>query len=555
MNFRKTILPVMAAAALTACTSTSAASTTASASTSNETETAAMTETTPVEMVDVTTDAGTLRGLLDNGLYSFRGVPYATAERFKMPVAVTSYDSEIQLALSYGTVSPQDRGLDGTGAVNDHEFMTPSNGTADMVANENCQNLNVWTNSLDGSKPVIVFFHGGGLSNGASSELSYYTGEYFAETYDAVFVSVNHRLNVLGYLDLSDYGEEYASSGIAGMEDCVEALKWVQNNIAQFGGDPSNVTIIGQSGGGQKVTTLACMSDTVGLFDKVVVMSGGYSSTPQETYKENTKKLVESLGLAEDEVVSTLTSMSYEDLYNAAVAAGCSFSTAYGTGTFTAPLFDENGVMNEYAAQRTWMVGTSFSEFSDNGGQVIYSMNADATLQKTDEEAMEMLTEKYGDNAQAFADAFAAAYPDHPLIESLYLSAMPASSTMQRAGLISATLDKFSANGTSVYNYVSAYTQPYCGGATMHHTADIPYFFNSIDTVEYLISGDETNAHTVASFASASLFSFMQDGDPSTDAMEWKAWTANEHNTMIIDATPECKADADTELYNLMFAE
>lgn len=214
----------------------------------------------------VTISPGTLLGFREQGVYNFRGIPYATAERFQNPVAIDSYGEGIQNALIYGPVSPQDRTLSATGAVNPYEFFTPSNGTADMVGNEQCQYLNVWTNSLDGSKPVLVFFHGGGLNNGASSELSIYEGEDFARTHDVVFVSVNTRLNVLGFLDLSAYGDQYAESGIAGMKDAVVALQWVQDNISAFGGDPGNVTILGQSGDGEKVTTLASMAETEGLF-------------------------------------------------------------------------------------------------------------------------------------------------------------------------------------------------------------------------------------------------------------------------------------------------
>ena len=418
----------------------------------------------PIEMVDVALPAGTLTGFKDGSLYTFRGVPYATAERFKNPVQITKYENDRQLALAYGAVAPQQASA-GTGMPNSHEFMTPSNGTADMVSNETCQYLNVWSNDLEGDKPVVVFFHGGGLTGGASSELSYYTGEYFAEDNDAVFVSVNHRLNVLGYLDVSAYDSAYDGSGMVGMEDCVTALKWVQDNIAEFGGNPDNVTIVGQSGGGQKVSTLACMSDTVGLFDKVVMMSGSHSTMTKADGESNTALLVDYLGLSADKVIPTLTSMSYEELYSASIAAGCNWNTHVGDGTFQAPLFDENGVMNEYAAQRTWMVGTTFSEFNDSGNMLIYMGDSSANLSAaTDESAMAKLAQMYGDKAQSVADAFAVAYPDHKLIDAAYLNTMPFGLT--RSGLIAqgGLLDQYSNNGATVYNYLSAYDAPYFGG-------------------------------------------------------------------------------------------
>lgn len=509
--------------------------------------------TEAIKQVAVQLDAGTLMGYEQSGIYHFKGIPYATADRFKGPVPVTKFDNEVQMALTYGAVAPQDRSLNGTGEVNSHEFMTPSNGTADMVANENCQNLNVWSSDLKAAKPVVVFFHGGGLNNGASSELSYYTGEYFVESEDTVFVSVNHRLNVLGYLDLSEYGgEDYANSGISGIDDCVCALEWVQNNIAQFGGDPSNVTIIGQSGGGTKVTTLACMSNTVDLFDKIVVMSGNYSTSSKQEGIENTKLLVDYLGLADDEVIDALSNMSYEDLFNAATEAGCSWTTHYGDGTFTNPLFDsETGMVNEYAAQRTWVWGSTFSEFNSNGEGLITGKTGLMYLPKTtDDMAMEALKETYGENAQEVADAFKMAYPDHALAEALYLS--QGSSAISRYGIISprdGILKKFNDSGIPVYNYMVTYKEPYFGGVTMHHTGDVAYWFNSLDTIPYQVQGDEENAYAVALQMSRALKNFIKNGNPSTDSLSWKPYTTDEHNTMVFDVKSELKTDYDTDLY------
>ena len=255
----------------------------------------------------------------------------------------------------------------------------------------------------------------GGLDNGASSELVYYTGEFFTKREDVVFVSVNHRLNILGYLDLSQYGEQYATSAIAGEEDCREALRWVHDNIAQFGGDPSNVTILGQSGGGAKVTALACMSDTTDLFQKVFVMSGAFVSNVKADGLANTKKLVDYLGLKDSEVVSKLTSMTYEELYKAYKGAGCSWSACAGNGTFATPMFDENGNVNPYAAQRQWMIGTTFSEFSANTTALVYSQDMNAYLPNiTDDVAASRLQEKYGDRTDAVIDGFPCRLPHPP---------------------------------------------------------------------------------------------------------------------------------------------
>ena len=151
------------------------------------------------------------------------------------------------------------------------------------IQNENCQNLNIWTQSLDkmAMRPVLVWFHGGGFSMGSSIEQKAYNGENMSKYGDVVVVTVNHRLNILGYLDLSQYGEKYADSANAGQKDLIAALKWIKENIKEFGGNPQNVTIFGQSGGGMKVSGLMQMKEADGLFQKGIIMSG----VPDKSYK------------------------------------------------------------------------------------------------------------------------------------------------------------------------------------------------------------------------------------------------------------------------------
>ena len=519
---------------------------------------AAPADSAAVAMATVELPAGTLVGYKDDGVYTFKGIPYATAQRFQSPVPVTEYPGGFHLAMTYGNVAPQDKTLPNELTIGFTEFLTPSGETSDMIGNETCQYLNVWSSDLTAKKPVIVFFHGGGLSNGASNEQSVYTGEFIVESEDAVFVTVNHRLNILGYLDMSAYGDEFASSAIAGIEDCVAALQWVHDNIAAFGGDPDNVTIVGQSGGGVKVSTLACMSDTVDLFDKVFVMSGRYSNLPKSVGLEATQKLVEYLDLSEDEVVETLVNMDYEELYNAAKAAGINSwsDTCYGNGTYETPLIDDEGNINPYAAQRTWIIGSAYGEYSCNAFSFMANDMAGGYLPGiTDEIATGRLTEQYGDNTAAFIEQYRSAYPNKPLAEALYLNADATTNFRSRPVLTGSVLPTLAAGGVTVYNYVSAYTLPVFGGVTPYHCSDIGFWFNSIDKIGYLIQGDRANAYAVADAMSGALAAFAATGDPSTSDLEWRPWTADEHNTMVFDSESYLGTDFDTELYSLMFAE
>ena len=218
---------------------------------------------TTFEFADTT--GGRIRGYRYNGVYTFMGIPYAQADRFEEPQD-TSWEGTLDCATP-GPISPQYTAYQNGGNITDFSEYA---GT-DQFEDENCQNLNVWTMSLDteAKKPVIVWFHGGGYSSGSSIEGATYDGHNLAEYGDIVFVSVNARLNCLGYLDLSAYGEEYKNSGNLGMMDNVKALEWVNKNIANFGGDPENVTILGQSGGGGKVMTLMGIPSAQGLFQRV----------------------------------------------------------------------------------------------------------------------------------------------------------------------------------------------------------------------------------------------------------------------------------------------
>ena len=222
---------------------------------------------------------GKVAGYIQDGVTIFKGIPYAKANRFEAPVQADSWEG-IRSCRQYGPVSPQGAR---SGWAND-EIAFAFNWN-DGVQGEDCLRLNVWTPALDSRKrPVMVWLHGGGYSAGSGQELPSYDGTSLAFAEDVVVVSINHRLNVLGFLDLSAYGEKYAKSANAGLLDIVASLKWVRDNIAAFGGDPSNVTIFGQSGGGGKVTTLLATPCAKGLFHKAIVQSGSMLRTMESKY-------------------------------------------------------------------------------------------------------------------------------------------------------------------------------------------------------------------------------------------------------------------------------
>ena len=247
----------------------------------------------------VSTPKGKLRGFRFDGVDHFYGIRYAKAKRFQMPEPVPAWEG-VKDAGSYGMNCPVLSEPMPTGEVLIPHRFWPSS--------EHCQYLNLWTKSCEPSakRPVLFWIHGGGYASGSGMEQICYDGFNLAKDDDVGGVTVNHRLNAFGYLDLSAFGEKYWNSVNVGMADLVEALRWVRDNIACFGGDPDNVTIFGQSGGGGKVTVLGQIPEAEGLFHKMIVMSGvitGHAFDTDCTPKELVLEILGNLNIPEAEVL------------------------------------------------------------------------------------------------------------------------------------------------------------------------------------------------------------------------------------------------------------
>ncbi|SHO45289.1 carboxylesterase family protein [Anaerocolumna xylanovorans] len=496
----------------------------------------------------VTLDRGSIMGYNDNGIYAFKGVSYGTYDRFKYATATKAYGTAERpsFALTNGSVSPQSntqtKYSNWAAAA---AFMTPSE--SDMFSTESeCLNLNVWTSSLNkkAKKPVLVFMHGGGLQNGGALELKTYDGKYFADYTNCVFVSVNARLNYVGYLDLTAIGGD-ANLGVA---DMTLSLKWVKDNISKFGGDPSNVTIMGQSGGGTKVSALASAPAAQGLFSKVVNASGGSASgvTPEtaaktaNTLADYVRSNIKDMKNATDkQVFQYLQNADYDELVDICTVAKVSYGLTTGSPYFQSNFYDEDGSLNDIASQYTYMIGSVWAEMGGHNsadavlgdwGQGGAKPN-DAKGNISMEQREKIMKTQLGDNYDKASKLFKKAYPGHDIYDLRSLVSF--------AGMnMTASAAK---SAPAVYEYLVAYEMPYFGGMTMTHTGDLGFWFHSIDSVAYQIEGDEVNAHKLADTMASALAAFCATGNPSTPKLTWKPYTTDAPRTMVFDDKSVCK--------------
>lgn len=502
----------------------------------------------------VQTEYGKVKGYIHKGIYTYKGLPYAQAERFMAPARPKAWEG-VRSSLSYGPVCPTDI----TTNVND-EFEFPFQHNWGYV-NENCQSLNVWTQKInDGKKrPVMVWLHGGGFTAGSYVELPSYDGENLSRKGDVVVVSVNHRLNVLGFLDLSAYGEKYKSSANVGLMDLVTALQWVKKNIAQFGGDPDNITIFGQSGGGGKVTSLMNAPSAKGLFQKAIVQSGSYLSSFNE--KSVAQKigaaLLEELGLQSSQVDS-LQKISYEQLNAAGKKALKKVSDAMkaegkpiaGFGLGWGPSLD--GTFLPYQPNETaalalsknipLLVGSTKNEFTP-----FTPGTRDITL----DTAKSKLEKKYGDKTEAYLAAVKKAYPntvkpsDYTDIDLTF-----------RPGTIRHANLKAMPGAAPVYMYMFSWQSPVNDGIYKSmHCMELPFVFNNIARCEEMTGGGK-EAYVLADKMSQAWINFARTGMPYANGLpSWPAYTKQNGTLMIFDNKCEVKNNHDKELLALMGIE
>jgi len=498
----------------------------------------------------VETETGKVAGYIEDDIYIYKGIPYAEAERFMPPHSPKAWEG-IRSSRAYGPTCPQGKRW---GWYSDEQAFAFD--WDDGFADENCLRVNIWTQGINDKKkrPVMVWLHGGGYAAGSGQELPSYDGTELCKKGNVVVVSLNHRLNVLGFLDLSAFGEKYAQSGNVGLLDLVAALKWVQNNIGNFGGDPSNVTIFGQSGGGGKVSTLMATPSAAGLFQKAIVQSGSLLNTMESKYSRQIGlEVMKELNLKASQI-DELANVPYAKLLETGNNAVKTIEKQAKMEGFTpfifgwAPTVDGNILPFQPSNSKSFelskniplLLGTTLHEFT--------ASTYNPALRNVDEKfARAELEKKYGDNTDAFLKAFKKAYPNYQPKDLFDVDFLFRPGAFQQAAL------KYSQQGAPVYTYLFTWESPVIDGMFRStHCMDIPFVFNNISRCKKMTGGEPT-AYQLADKMSSAWLNFAKSGDPNTKGLpQWEPYTIEKGATMIFNDICEIKYNHDKELIEIV---
>jgi para-nitrobenzyl esterase len=486
--------------------------------------------------------SGKVRGKHENGVAVFRGIRYGAApignDRFKPSKRPPPWAGTAD-AFAYGAAAMQmSMGLADAGAPSPlKDALGPILPAPEDKAteSEDCLFLNVWTPTIDEKKrPVMIWLHGGGFAAG-SAGWPVYDGAALARNGDVVVVSINHRLNVFGYLYLGELaGPEFLQSGNAGMLDIMLAIWWVRDNIAHFGGDAGNVTVFGESGGGLKVSTLLAMRSARGLVHKAIIQSGpGVRCLSREAATENARAVLAEAGISLPGDLDKLRTLPAQTLADAAAAVQRKAAAA-GRQFWLAPVMDGmtmaghpfDPVATPSAAKVPLMIGHT----RDEGTFFI------ATDPKFGSFTREDVVARAEAMARGKAKALLAA------IESARPGATPTQliadlQTMTWAFGGSVTVaDRKAAQEPPVFAYLLEWKTPVAGGVLgATHALDLPLMFNNVESARVFVGPGEA-PQKLADKMQAAWLAFARTGNPNCAALpEWPAYDVNRRATMIFD--------------------
>ncbi len=487
-----------------------------------------------VKYVTATTTFGQIRGVDQNGIKTFKGVPYgastAGSNRF-MPPADPAKWTGVRDALEYGHSAPQrdPAAPPRTGGLTVSGDRLPPEG-------EDCLVLNVWTPAIaDGRKrPVMFWCHGGGFASGSGSSPDT-DGTHLAQRGDVVVVTINHRLNVLGFTNFSEFSTDFAQSGDVGMLDIVHALHWVKNNIAQFGGDAGTVMVFGQSGGGRKVETLLDMPSAKGLFHRATIESGAAMKlVDRDTAVRVGEQLLTKLGLSKSQVhdAQKLPVEKIMSAYFAILKESPQVDpmTAGFSPTIDGKILPQHPFAPKAApflADIPVMIGNTRTEMT------LFNLNDPSAFSLDDAGMRKRVGALLADRAPHVIDVYQKLNPGATssdiffLIASDYRYGAPTMKIAERR----AALGK-----APVYLYYWTWETPVQGGRLKSpHTMEIPFAFDNVKISARLTGGGE-DAMKLADKVSDAWIAFARTGNPNTPKLpHWPAFDAKDRATMVFN--------------------
>ncbi|HTY94130.1 MAG TPA: carboxylesterase family protein [Steroidobacteraceae bacterium] len=491
---------------------------------------------------------GRVRGYVSHGVFNFKGVPYGDdtgGENRWLPARPPKPWNGEYPALTYGANCPQT--LHNFRSI-EHTFLQQ---WTDGFLGEDMLKLNIWTPSLSGNRPVMVYFHGGGYTFGSSYELASHDGARMAREHDVVQVSVNHRLNVLGFLDLTQVGgSAYEESVNVSMTDLVASLRWVRENIQHFGGNPDNILIYGQSGGGSKVTTLLGMPSAKGLIRRAIVQSGGGGNIPDaEHSRELTRVLLKQLGVGGKDL-GALQKMDWSTLFAAGTRAAEAINgpTEFSIRSIVSPqakasvgwvptldgrVIDVRSYFDA-APEASRQVPVIFGNVSEEG--MSFSQNP------SESQWREKLRGFLGESkADALMAAMKKAHPEKAIrtlsygVDGLYV----------RNHVMDMVRMKHALGAAPAYQYHFQWQSPQLDGvAGAWHTAELAFCFDNTQLCEQG-TGDTPEARALASRMARAWSNFARTGNPSQPGLEWIASDPQVGQTMVFDN--HCRMENDPE--------
>ena len=498
----------------------------------------------PAPGATVETTAGKIRGLVVGKVQAFKGVPYgastAGSRRFLPPVAPQAWTG-VRDTMAVGLRCP----------IVD-SVLVPEWTALNLrePQGEDCLNLSLWTPSASkgGKRPVMVWLHGGGYSAGSPNMVPY-DGASLARTHDVVVVVITHRLNVFGFAYLAELGgEKFAGASNVGMKDVILSLEWIRDNIAAFGGDPSNVTIFGQSGGAGKVSTLLGMPAAQGLFHRAIAQSGSaVTSMPAGAATQSAEALMSRLGLKGSQV-EELQKLPVQQLLDALAPRGGDTvgrgGAGRGGGFNAAPVVDGSSLpRNVFDPTATSVSQNVPLLIGSTETEVTWNVNTDYTPPADDAALRQRVKRTLRNVDDAQADRIIATYRQgRPKASTLDLALIiETDASPFRSGTDTEAERKAALGKAPVYMYRFQWYSPVSNGRLRAmHCMDIPFVFANVD-VSRSVVGDGQDRYALAERMSAAWTAFARTGNPNTRLLpRWEPFTADTRATMIFNT--QCRA-------------